>query len=109
MKNPAQAVSPGKEGRVSTEEPWTIKRLLDWTTNYLQGRGVESPRLEAQLLLAKALECNRTHLYTHHDTIPPDEKRTQFKELVQRRVKGVPVAHLLWGGLSVTRTKGRSV
>jgi release factor glutamine methyltransferase len=80
---------------VSTDQPWTIGRLLDWTTRYLQSKGCESARLEAQLLLAHALGCSRTALYTRYEEEPPEAERTRFRELVQSRIKGQPVAHLL--------------
>jgi release factor glutamine methyltransferase len=80
---------------VSTDQPWTITRLLEWTTTFLGGKGVESPRLDAQLLLAHALGCTKTALYTRFDEEPAEAERTRFRELVQRRVKGSPVAHLL--------------
>jgi release factor glutamine methyltransferase len=80
---------------MTPEQPWTIKRLLEWTTGYLQGKGNESARLEAQLLLAHALGCSRTSLYVRYEEVPPDEQRGRFRELVQARVKGTPVAHLL--------------
>jgi release factor glutamine methyltransferase len=80
---------------MTTEQPWTIKRLLEWTTSYLQGKGVESARLEAQLLLAHALGCSRTSLYVRYEEVIGDGERAKFRELVQARVKGTPAAHLL--------------
>jgi release factor glutamine methyltransferase len=79
---------------VSTEPPWTIGRLLDWTARHFGNKGVESARLEAELLLAHALDCSRTTLYTRYDDQPTDEQRGRFRELVQQRLKGRPVAHL---------------
>lgn len=80
---------------MSTDLPWTIGRLLDWTTQYLQGKGIESARLEAELLLAHALGCARIMLYTRHTEEPSEERRGRFRELVKRRLEGCPVAHLL--------------
>jgi release factor glutamine methyltransferase len=80
---------------VSTDQPWTIGRLLDWTTRFLEGKGCDSARLDAQLLLAQALGCTRTALYTRFDEEPAEASRARFRELVQQRVKGSPVAHLL--------------
>jgi release factor glutamine methyltransferase len=80
---------------VSPEQPWTIGRLLEWTTGFFRQKGVESDRLEAQLLLAHALGCKRVELYTRHDEEPSEAQRKTFRELVQRRVKGSPVAHIL--------------
>jgi release factor glutamine methyltransferase len=80
---------------VTTEQPWTIARLLDWTTRYLTGKDIENPRLDAEVLLAHALGFKRIELYTRHDDEPPEETRAKFKELVQQRVKGCPVAYLV--------------
>jgi release factor glutamine methyltransferase len=80
---------------VSTDQPWTIRRLLEWTTGFLEGKGCESARLETQLLLAHALGCSKTALYMRYDEQPAEDQRGRFRELVQKRVKGCPVAHLL--------------
>jgi release factor glutamine methyltransferase len=80
---------------VTTEQPWTIGRLLDWTTKFLGQKGSESPRLDAQVLLAHALGCKRIELYTRHDELASDEARTKFRELVRKRIEGCPVAYLV--------------
>ena len=80
---------------VSTEQPWTIGRLLEWTSQFLAQKGSDSARLDTQLLLAHALGCTRTALYTRWDEEPPEPQRRRFKELVQQRVRGTPVAYLL--------------
>jgi len=80
---------------VSTEQPWTIRRLLEWTTKFLQDKGAADARLDAQLLLAEALGCSRTALYMRYEESPPEGQRARFRELVQERAKGRPVAHLL--------------
>jgi release factor glutamine methyltransferase len=84
-----------KDLPVSTEQPWTIGRLLDWTTKYLAEKGSEFPRLDAQVLLAHALGCKRIELYTRHDEVASDEVRQKFRELVRKRVAGCPVAYLV--------------
>jgi release factor glutamine methyltransferase len=80
---------------VSADAPWTVGRLLDWTAGYLADKGMESPRLEAQVLLAHALGCKRIDLYVRHDQATTDEVRTRFKGLIQERIKGCPVAYLV--------------
>src|SRR4051812_42085570 len=88
--------SPSVKGPlVSTDQPWTIRRLLDWTKSFLAGKGVESARLEAELLLAHALGCPKIALYTRFDEEPAEAERTAFRELVKQRAAGKPVAHLL--------------
>src|SRR5665213_711492 len=84
-----------KVDAVTTEQPWTIARLLDWTTRYLTGKDIENPRLDAEVLLSHALGCKRIELYTRHDDEPPEATRAKFEDLVQQRVKGCPVAYLV--------------
>jgi release factor glutamine methyltransferase len=75
--------------------PWTVGRLLQWTADYLKGRGADSPRLDAEILLAEALGCQRIQLYTAFEDLPPEDKRTAFRELVRQRAEGTPVAYLV--------------
>ena len=77
------------------ERVWTIGGLLQWTEQFLAQKGVESPRLDAQILLAHALGCDRIHLYTRFDEPADDNVRTGFRDLVRRRVEGCPVAYLV--------------
>ena len=76
-------------------DEWTIGRLLQWTADYLKQHGSDSPRLEAEVLLAHARGCQRIALYTSFDEPAPEELRTKFRELVRRRAEGVPVAYLV--------------
>jgi release factor glutamine methyltransferase len=80
---------------MSTEQPWTIGRLLEWTTQYLAQKGIESPRLETQVLLAHALDCKRIDLYARFEELAPEEGRKQFRELIRKRLEGCPVAYLV--------------
>lgn len=80
---------------MSTAEAWTVGRLLTWTTDYLKGHGSESPRLDAEVLLAHALGRQRIELYTTFDELPADEPRAAFRDLVRRRSEGTPVAYLV--------------
>lgn len=74
---------------------WTVGRLLTWTTDWLAGRGSESPRLDAEVLLAHVRGCPRIALYTAFDTPVADPERSRFRELVKRRGAGEPVAYLV--------------
>lgn len=75
-------------------ETWTVGKLLTWTTQWLAGRGSESPRLDAEVLLATVRGCSRILLYTAFDEVVPDGVRARFRELVKRRGDGEPVAYL---------------
>ncbi len=77
------------------ERVWTVGELLGWTEQFFADKGVESPRLEAQILLAHALGCERIHLYTRFEEPAPEDARTKFRELVRRRAEGCPVAYLV--------------
>ena len=80
---------------MSTAAPWTVGRLLQWTADYLKGLGADSPRLDAEILLAQALGCQRIQLYTAFEDVPQEEKRAAFRELVRQRAEGTPVAYLV--------------
>lgn len=80
---------------MSTEEAWTVGRLLTWTTDFLKKQNSESPRLDAEVLLAEARGCQRIQLYTAFDQVVDDETRAKFRDLVKRRGAGAPVAHLV--------------
>src|SRR4029453_14383124 len=76
-------------------ESWTVLRLLTWTTDFLKQRGAQSPRLDAEVLLAAAKGCERIMLYTAFDEAVSEDVRAKFRELVKRRAEGVPVAYLV--------------
>lgn len=76
-------------------ESWTVLRLLQWTTDFFRRRGSGSPRLDAEVLLAHAMDCSRIELYTEFSSEPSEPQREVFRELVRRRGDGVPVAYLV--------------
>ncbi len=77
------------------DETWTVGRLLDWTAKFLAQKGCEFPRLDAEVLLAHALGCQRIMLYTRYDEPATEEARARFKELIRKRLEGCPVAYLV--------------
>ncbi len=85
--------------RPSTSTPadgaWTIRRVLEWTSGYLREKGSESPRLEAEVLLAHARRCPRIQLYTAYDEPLAEPIRAQMREMVQRRAASEPVAYIV--------------
>ncbi len=76
-------------------ETWTVLRLLTWTTDYLKQHGSDSPRLDAEVLLAHARGCERIMLYAAFDQVVDENVRDRFRELVKRRAEGTPVAYLV--------------
>jgi len=76
-------------------EAWTVGRLLTWTADFLKRKSSESPRLDAEVLLAKVLGWERVKLYTHFNEEIGDRPRGAFRELVKQRAEGTPVAYLV--------------
>ena len=80
---------------MASETEWTVRRVLDWTIGYLKEQGSESPRLEAEVLLAHSCGWPRIQLYTHFEDILSPEVRSRMRELVKRRGAHEPVAYLV--------------
>lgn len=83
----------GQQGQ-SAGDPWTVGRLLEWTAGWLRTKGSDSPRLDAEVLLAFVLSCSRIGLYTRFAEEVDDAARGDYRELVRRRGQGEPVAYL---------------
>ncbi len=79
----------------TNNDPWTVLRLLEWTTDYFKQKGSDSARLDAEILLAHARQCSRVELYTAFAEEPTSEQRTSFREMIRRRGEGTPVAQLV--------------
>lgn len=81
---------------------WTIREVLEWAAQDFAARGIESPRLDAELLVAKALETDRVGLYLDLNRPLVDQERDAIRPLVARRRDREPVAYILghrdfWG------------
>ena len=73
---------------------WTPLKLLGWTQGFFAQKGVDSPRLTAELLLAHALGCDRVRLYLDFDKPLGDPELARYRDLVRRRAEGEPTAYL---------------
>ncbi|MCP5069730.1 MAG: peptide chain release factor N(5)-glutamine methyltransferase [bacterium] len=70
--------------------------LLRWTTSYFEEKGIDAARLDAECLLADALEIDRLRLYIDFEKPVTPEERDHYRALVRRRAdERVPVALLL--------------
>jgi release factor glutamine methyltransferase len=74
---------------------WTVRKLLEWTEKHFREKGIESPRLDAQILLAHAMGCQKIELYVRHEEQPTEPQRTKFREAIKKRAEGMPVAYLV--------------
>ena len=73
----------------------TLGEVLWGATEYLAGRGIDTARVDAELLLARALGLTRIELYTQHDRPLTEAERAAARELVQRRGRREPLAYVL--------------
>ena len=80
----------------ASEQAWTVGSLLNWTAGYLAQKGCESPRVDAEMLLAHVLGCKRIDLYgMRHGEPAAEEVRQRYRTLIGKRVEGCPVAYLV--------------
>lgn len=73
---------------------WTPKSILDWSERYFAGKGIDTPRLDAERLLAHVMGCSRLELYLRFDQPLHAGELDRYRELVRRRAGRVPVAYL---------------
>lgn len=74
---------------------WTILNILQWTTSYFQSYQIESPRLDAEILLAHALELKRIDLYLRYDQPLKENELARYKILIKKRIQREPVAYIV--------------
>ncbi len=87
MTGPAPSAAP---------RAWTVGEVLRWTQGFFQERGLASPRLDAELLLAHVLEVPRIELYVRYAMPLGEAERARYRALIKARaVDRWPVAYLL--------------
>ncbi len=74
--------------------PWTTQALLREASERLRAAGVDTPRLDAEVLLMHVLGVDRAGLYRQLSEPVAPEAVNRFLELVERRARGEPVAYL---------------
>ncbi|MGF1657560.1 MAG: peptide chain release factor N(5)-glutamine methyltransferase [Verrucomicrobiales bacterium] len=73
----------------------TVLAVIDASTEFLKKHQIESPKTNAQQLLAMVLEMDRTSLYMNFEQVLSEAELTEARALVKRRAEGVPLQHLL--------------
>jgi release factor glutamine methyltransferase len=73
----------------------TIRELIQVTSDYLDGKGVESAKLNAERLLADVLGLSRIELFFQHDRPVLGDELDRFRDLVRRRAQGQPLQQIL--------------
>jgi len=79
----------------STDSEWTIIKLLGWTTSYFESHDIDAARIEAEILLAHAMQLQRIDLYLQYDQPLSAKELSRFKDLIKRRIKREPVAYIV--------------
>lgn len=74
---------------------WTIASVLKWAIDDFRAKGLESPRVEAELLLSNALGCSRITLITDSQRPLAPQDLARFKAMVMRRRRREPIAYIL--------------
>lgn len=76
-------------------EVWTIGRILKWTERFFQEKGIESPRIDAEVLLGHVLKKERIYLYVHFEEPLQPEELASYREAIKQRIQRVPVAYII--------------
>jgi release factor glutamine methyltransferase len=83
---------------MTRDEPaqtWTIGKILEWATSDFRARGIASPRLDAEVLLAFAIGDSRVKLIVDRERPLVPNELAKFRELVKKRRTSEPVAYLV--------------
>ena len=78
-----------------TEQPWTVRRVLDWTRGHFDKQQVDDPRLTSELLLSHVLTLPRVKLYMDLDRPLTKDELATYRALIGRRIAGEPTQYLV--------------
>lgn len=76
------------------EKEWRIIDIIKWGEEYFASKGIESPRLNIEILLSELLNSTRLGLYLHYEQPLLKTELEKLKELIKRRVKFEPLAYI---------------
>lgn len=74
---------------------WSVLEVVRWTTTYLEDKGVDNPRLDAELLVGSALSKDRVGLYLSYDQPLEQTELDTIRALVKRRALREPLQYIL--------------
>ncbi len=72
-----------------------IKEFLQYATETLKNSVIETPALEAGVMLCHVLKCSRAYLYTHNDRVLRQDELEELEAFLQKRAANVPLQYLL--------------
>ena len=85
----------GMTGASTATETWTVLRTMLWSADYLKTKGVESPRLDAEHILAHVLGVGRLEMYLQHERPLTAGELDAFRPLLKRRAQREPLQYVL--------------
>lgn len=91
----ASPAAPPASPPASRKDRWTILDVIRWTTARFEERRLDTPRLDAEVLVAAALGVARVQLYVQHDRPLLGDELAKIRESVRRRQEGEPVAYIV--------------
>jgi len=94
-ENGTGAIQGSPPAPIEGDETWTVLRLMRWSGEYLEGKGVERGRLDAEHLLADVLGVERLQLYLQFDRPVIGPELDRFRPLLKRRAKREPLQYIL--------------
>jgi release factor glutamine methyltransferase len=71
-----------------------LKQAVDFAYQLFVENDVPSPRLNAELLLMFALNCERSYLYAHPERALTAEEQSRFDEVIRERARGCPTQYI---------------
>jgi len=72
-----------------------VKDILDKSTEYLESKGIESPRLNAEWLLAHTLCKERIDLYLQFDKLLSESEKDEYRSLLKERLNNKPLQYII--------------
>jgi len=73
---------------------WTVLEMIRWTTDYLAGKGIREPRLNAEILLAGVLGLKRLDLYLQFDRPLQPSELDEYRARLKRRARHEPLQYI---------------
>jgi release factor glutamine methyltransferase len=76
-------------------EAWTVDRVLGFATDDFKSRGIDTARLDAELLLCHTLKLDRVRLILEKKRPLARDELSRYRELIKRRRTREPIAYIL--------------
>ncbi len=73
----------------------SVLEILNKCATYFAEKGIETPKLDAEILLAHALGCKRLELFLRFEDPIPEAQLAPFRDMARRRAKREPLQHIM--------------